>query len=115
MWALSIATKAIGGRKIVTFRKMRLKAVYSTALRAQSLDLPTSTISPVFGLKTSIPACISVCLINQALRNPALAQAKNELKLLSKISWAPVVLAARPLTAALIPSAIVIELAQAAK
>jgi len=31
MWTLSIATSAIGGKKIVTFKKMRLIAVLNTA------------------------------------------------------------------------------------
>ena len=111
-WARSIATRAKGGRKIVTFKKIRLIAVLTTASLAHNFDFPRS--SPVVGCKTEIPFCISVCLMKYAFRKPALAHAKNELTLFRRMSLAPVVLAAVPASIFLIASPIEILETQAA-
>ena len=89
---LSTANNAKGGKKIVTLRNILEMAVYKTAALAASFDLPND--SPVSGSNTLIPFSISVCLMNQAFMNPALAQAKKELILLSTMRPAPVAAAA---------------------
>lgn len=94
---LSIPISIRGGMKIVMFRKMRLMAVWSTAVWAPSLDFSCSTIvslpyaSLCFENKLT-PLLISGYLMNHVLRKPAVAQAKKALTVLSMISLAPVAL-----------------------
>jgi len=102
----------MGGMKIVTFRKIRLIDVLITASLAQSFDLPRS--SPVSGLKTEIPFCISVYRMQYAFKKPAEAHAKNDEKLFSKINWAPLAAAERFESTFLIARPIVILLVHAA-
>ena len=85
--AFSRATRIVGTQKIVVTRNIRLTAVYITATLAHFWDLPSG--SPVVLSRTSIPVLISVCRMKYALRKPALATAKKELRALRKTSLLP--------------------------
>jgi hypothetical protein len=108
---LSIIKRHIGGMKMGIAKTYLEIAVYVTALLAHAFDFPWEL---PFSSTASIPFYNSVFLINHALREPAVEQAKKLLTEFIMINFEPFKFLVYPDKAFLIPKATVIDEATAA-